>query len=117
MKKYEWNFCSNSAHVPMEFAGKDVNHVKAGPDSDNGKYRILQASSADASPSCIKSRLMCSMVLVSSWPENLVKSVGASPLEEAPLGYTTLDKETCMHKTGSLVSSQTNFASCPPSFA
>jgi hypothetical protein len=50
VKKYEWNSYSNSTHVPMEFAGKDVNHMKAGSVRDNRKYRILQASSVDASP-------------------------------------------------------------------
>jgi hypothetical protein len=57
-----------------------VNHVNAGPVNDRGKYLILKASSAEASPSCIRYRAMCSTVLVSSCPENLVISVGTLTL-------------------------------------
>jgi hypothetical protein len=57
-----------------------VNHVKAGPVRDKGKYLILKASSAEASPSCIRYLAMCSTVLVSSYPENLVNFVGTFTL-------------------------------------
>jgi hypothetical protein len=57
-----------------------VNHVNAGPVKDRGKYLMLKASSAEASPSCIRYRAMCSTVLVSSCPENLVNYVGTSTL-------------------------------------
>jgi hypothetical protein len=68
------------------FPGKEVNHVKAGPVNDKGKYLTLNASSVEASPSCIKYRAMCSTVLVSSCPENFVKSAGGFTLG----GKTTL---------------------------
>jgi hypothetical protein len=63
-----------------EFGGNEENHVKAGPVRDNRKYRTLHALSVEASPNCIRYRLMCSTVLVSSNPENLIKSVGTLTL-------------------------------------
>jgi hypothetical protein len=57
-----------------------VNHVNVGPVKDRGKYLFLNASSAEASPSCIRYRAMCSIVLVSSCLENLVNSVGTLTL-------------------------------------
>jgi hypothetical protein len=74
-----------------------VNHVNAGPVKDRGKYLILKASSAEASPSYIKYRAMCSTVLVSSCPENLVNSVGTFTLfGNAPCG-TILGREVYTH--------------------
>jgi hypothetical protein len=70
----------------MERAGREVNHVKAGPIRDKGKYLILKASSAEASPSYIRYLAMCSTVLVSSCPENLVNSEGGFTL----IGNATL---------------------------
>jgi hypothetical protein len=40
--------------VPTDWGGKDVNHWNAGPVSDMGKYLTLNASSDEASPSCIR---------------------------------------------------------------
>jgi hypothetical protein len=57
-----------------------VNHVKAGPVRDKEKYLILKASSAEASQSYIIYIAMCSTVLVSSCPENLVNSEGTFTL-------------------------------------
>jgi hypothetical protein len=74
-----------------------VNHVKVGPVNDKGKYMILNASSADASPSCIKYRAICSTVLVSSCPENFVKSAGAFTLCGKATLYIILGKEVCTH--------------------
>jgi hypothetical protein len=48
--------------------------------NDRGKYLTLNASSAEASPSCIKYRAICSTVLVSSCPENFVNFVGGFTL-------------------------------------
>jgi hypothetical protein len=52
-----------------------VNHVNVGPVKDRGEYLILKASLAEASPSCIRYRAMCSTVLVSCCHENLVNYV------------------------------------------
>jgi hypothetical protein len=68
-----------------------MKHVKAGPVSDKGKYLILNASSAEASPSYIKYRAMCSTVLVSSCPENFVRSAGA---------FTLCGKATLLYHSG-----------------
>jgi hypothetical protein len=57
-----------------------VNHWNAEPVNDRGKYLILNASSAEASPSYIKCRAICSTMLVSSCPENFVNSVGGFTL-------------------------------------
>jgi hypothetical protein len=58
----------------MELAGNDVNHENAGPNRDEENKRILSASTFPASPHWIINRVMCSIVEVSSCPENLVKS-------------------------------------------
>jgi hypothetical protein len=74
-----------------------VNHIKAGLVNDKGKYLIMNASSAEASPSCIKYRAMCSTVLVSSFLENFVKSAGALTLCGKAVGV--LDRQTCQGGT------------------
>jgi hypothetical protein len=58
----------------MELAGSDVNHENAGPDRDEENKRILSAYTFPASPHWMINRVMCSIVDVSSCPENLVKS-------------------------------------------
>jgi hypothetical protein len=58
----------------MEFAGNEVNHEYAGPDRDEENKRILSASKFPASPQWMINRVICSIVDVSSCPENLVKS-------------------------------------------
>jgi hypothetical protein len=58
----------------MELAGKEVNHENAGSDRDEENNRILSASTFPASPHCMMNRVICSIVDVSSCPENLVKS-------------------------------------------
>jgi hypothetical protein len=58
----------------MELAGSEVNHENAGPDRDEENNRILSASTFPASPHWMMNRVMCSIVDVSSCPENLVKS-------------------------------------------
>jgi hypothetical protein len=77
-----------------------VKHVKAGHVNDKGKYLILNASSAEASPSCIKYQAMCSIVLVSSCPENFVKSVGTFTLFGKATGDTILGKEVYTRALG-----------------
>jgi hypothetical protein len=57
-----------------------VNHVNVGSVKDRGKYLIMKASSAEASPSCIRYRAICSIVLVSSCTKNLVNYVGTFSL-------------------------------------
>jgi hypothetical protein len=57
----------------MELANNDVNHENAGPDKDEENNRILSASTFPASPHWMMNRVMCSIVDVSSCPENLVK--------------------------------------------
>jgi hypothetical protein len=58
----------------MELTGNDVNHENAGFDTDEENNRILSASTFPASPHWMMNRVMCSIVDVSSCPENLVKS-------------------------------------------
>ena len=65
-KKYLWNCFSRLAHVMMEFAGKEENHVKADPDSESENRQILIALTPAASPHLIRNRLMCSAVDIMS---------------------------------------------------
>jgi hypothetical protein len=65
---------------PLTEEAKKVNHWNAEPVNDRGKYLTPNTSSAEASPSCIKYRDLCSTVLVSSCPENFVNSVGGFTL-------------------------------------
>lgn len=58
----------------MDPATSDENQVKASPDRDNEKNRTLKACSIDASPSWVRYRLTCSIVLTPSDPVNLAKS-------------------------------------------
>jgi hypothetical protein len=58
----------------MELAGSDVNHENVGPDRDEENKRIRSASTFPASPHWMMNRVMCSIVDVSSCPENFVKS-------------------------------------------
>jgi hypothetical protein len=58
----------------MELAGSDVNHENVGPDRDEENNHILSASTFPTSPHWMMNRVMCSIVDVSSCPENLVKS-------------------------------------------
>jgi hypothetical protein len=58
----------------MELAGSDLNHENVGPKRDQGNNCILSASTFSASPHWMINRVMCSIVDVSSCPENLVKS-------------------------------------------
>jgi hypothetical protein len=51
-----------------------VNHENAGPDSDEENRRILSATTFSASPHWMINRVICSIVDVSSCPENLMKS-------------------------------------------
>ena len=58
----------------MELTGSDENQVKAGPDKDKEKKQTRWASSTNASTNCVRYRLICSIVLVLSWPVNLANS-------------------------------------------
>jgi hypothetical protein len=58
----------------MEFAGNEVNHENAGPDNDEENKCVLSASTFPTSPHWMINRVVCSIVDVSSCPENLVKS-------------------------------------------
>jgi hypothetical protein len=58
----------------MEFAGNEVNHENAGPDSDEENKHFLCALTFPASPHWMINQVICSIVDVSSCPENLVKS-------------------------------------------
>jgi hypothetical protein len=58
----------------MEFASNKENHENASPDRDEENRRILSASTFPASPHWMINQVMCSIVDVSSCPENLVKS-------------------------------------------
>jgi hypothetical protein len=58
----------------MELASKDVNHENAGRDKDEENKRILSASTFPASLHWMMNGVICSIVDVSSCPENLVKS-------------------------------------------
>jgi hypothetical protein len=57
----------------MELAGSEVNHENAGHDRDEENNCILNASTFPASPHFMIKRVICSIVDVSSCPENLVK--------------------------------------------
>jgi hypothetical protein len=57
----------------MELDGCDVNHENADPDRDEENNLILSASTFHTSPHWMMNRVMCSIVDVSSCPENLVK--------------------------------------------
>jgi hypothetical protein len=58
----------------MEFAGNEVNHENVGHDRDEENRHILSASTFPASPHWMINRVICSIVDVSSCPQNLVKS-------------------------------------------
>jgi hypothetical protein len=58
----------------MELAGNEVNHENVGPDRDEENNLILSASKFPTFPHCMMNRVICSIVDVSSCPENLVKS-------------------------------------------
>ena len=59
----------------IELVGNEVNHENAGPERDEENNRILSASTFPTSPHWrFMNRVMCSIVDVSSCPENLVKS-------------------------------------------
>jgi hypothetical protein len=58
----------------IELAGTEVNHENASPDKDEENKCILSASTFPASPHWMVNRVTCSIVDVSSCPENLVKS-------------------------------------------
>jgi len=60
--------------VITEFGGNEINQVKADPDKDDENRRTLNSSLLAASPHWMINMLTCSMVVVSSCPENLVKS-------------------------------------------
>ena len=51
-----------------------MNQVKANPDKDDENKRTLNSSQLAASPHWMMNLLTCSIVDVSSCPENLVKS-------------------------------------------
>jgi len=57
-----------------EFGGSEINQVNADPDKDDENKRTLNSSLLAASPHWMMNRLTCSIVDVSSCPENLVKS-------------------------------------------
>jgi hypothetical protein len=58
----------------MELAGNELNHTNVGPEKDEENNCILTASAFLASPHCMMNQMICSIVDVSSHPENLVKS-------------------------------------------
>ena len=58
----------------MEFGGNEINQVNADRDKDDENKRTLNSSLLAASPHSKMNRLTCSIVHVSSCPENLVKS-------------------------------------------
>jgi hypothetical protein len=66
----------------MELAGNEVNHENDGPDRDEENNRILSAWTFPASLHYMMNRVLCSIVDVSSCPENLVKS------SEGPIRWT-----------------------------
>jgi hypothetical protein len=78
-----------------------VNHVNAGPVNDRGKYLILKASSAEASPSYIRYRTICSIVQVPSCPENMVNSAGTFTLFGMPPCGTIPKREVYIRVLGS----------------
>jgi hypothetical protein len=53
---------------------QDANQEKVDLDSDRGNSLTFRASLVAASPACAKYWLMCSIVDVLSWSENLEKS-------------------------------------------
>jgi hypothetical protein len=55
-------------------AHSEVNHKNVGPDRDEENNRILSASIFPTSPHCMMNRVICSIVGVSSCPENFLKS-------------------------------------------
>jgi hypothetical protein len=57
----------------MKLAGSEVNHENADPERDEENNRILSASTFPTSPHYMMNRVICSIVDVSSCPENLVK--------------------------------------------
>jgi hypothetical protein len=57
----------------MELAGNEVNHENVGPERDEGNNIILSASTFPASPHCMMNQVICSVVDVSSCPENFAK--------------------------------------------
>jgi hypothetical protein len=65
---------AKSDHLMIELAGGDVNYENVSPDRDEENKCILSASMFPASPHWMMNRVMCSIVDVSSCPENLVKS-------------------------------------------
>ena len=56
-----------------ELGGDEINQVKADPDKDDENKRTLNSSLLAASPHWMMNLLTCSIVDVSSCPENLVK--------------------------------------------
>jgi hypothetical protein len=58
----------------MELVGNEVNHENTGSDRDEENNCILSASMFSASPNWMMNQVICSIVDVSSCPENLVKS-------------------------------------------
>jgi hypothetical protein len=58
----------------MELAVNEVNYENASPDRDEDYNCVLTASIFPASPHLMMNRVMCSIVDVSSFLENLVKS-------------------------------------------
>jgi hypothetical protein len=58
----------------IELASSEVNHEKDGPDRDEENKCILGASTFPASPHWMMNQVICSIVDVSAYPENLVKS-------------------------------------------
>jgi hypothetical protein len=57
----------------IELAGSDVNHENADPDRDEENTCILRALMFPTSPHWMMNRVICSIVDVSFFPENLVK--------------------------------------------
>ena len=58
----------------MDLGAKDVYQPKAGPESEREKSRTFMCWAPEATPSCVRYRLMCSTVVVLSLPLNLEKS-------------------------------------------
>jgi hypothetical protein len=83
----------------MELAGSDVNHENAGLDRDEENNHILSASTFPASPHWMINRVMCSIVDVSSCPENLVKS-GTLYLGGKVSDRNQRDMVSCTCRTG-----------------
>ena len=94
----------------MELTDNDENQVKAGPDRDKEKKRTRWASSTDASPNYVRYRLTCSIVLVLSWPVNLVNSGACNLWEERP-NHTILDMGICTRRSALLASDRTDSSS------